>query len=110
MVMSSKVSSPPYTKIKIGSYTGNGTDNRNINIGLNLAAKKNVVIVILPADNGGVCSIRPEMGQGDLTKRFSGESEFDDHIQGLTATGFQIGSANYVNYSAELFRYIVFYK
>ena len=91
-----------------GTYTGNGVDNRNINIGVNLAAKSNVTVMIKRTDNiGGV--FRIEYAQGDLCSYFDATADRADMIQSFTATGFQIGARNEVNENTYLYRYIVFW-
>lgn len=95
-------------KIKVGSYVGNGNNDRNIDIGINLAAKTNVHVWI--GGNGAwAVSERPELGQGDLTKNDAGPFAAD-LIQALTATGFQIGTQNRVNQNTFTYWYAVFYE
>jgi hypothetical protein len=89
--------------IKTGQYTGDGTDNRNIDIGVNLAAKTNVTIIIYRANLGQV-QFKWELGQGDETKPADGDEEIN-RIQALTSTGFQVGSDATVNASGFTYRY-----
>lgn len=99
---------PPRAMIKTGTYIGNAVDNRNIDIGVNLAAKNNVYIIINGASHQAVNRI--EYGQGDLTMYYVAVGDVANMIQGLTATGFEIGSDVVVNTNDELYRYIVHWE
>ena len=61
--------------IRTGTYTGNGVDNRNINIGVNLASKSNVYVIIKAASNSLNAVHRIEYGQGDLTMLFGATND-----------------------------------
>jgi len=96
------------TRHKSGTYTGNGADNRDIDIGVELNAKDNVWIMIqAQITHGGQHKI--DLGQGDLTQQFHTTGEYADRIQGLTATGFQLGTEITVNQDTMVYRYIVFW-
>jgi hypothetical protein len=100
---------PKRARIKTGNYTGSGIDNRDINIGINLAAKTNVWVVVKSYDNiDGIHRI--EYGQGDLTSWFVNSTDLVDAIQALTATGFQIGTSILTNSNGVLYHYIVFWE
>lgn len=111
--MGANISAPPFNKLRarilIGTYVGNGVDNRNLDIGINLAAKSNVYIII---KGGGsyetIC--RTEYGQGDLTMHITAISDSADMIQALTSTGFQLGTNVICNQNTITYRYIVFYE
>ena len=114
--MGAKITIPPTTdttradicKIITGSYTGDGNDNRTINIGINLAAKSNVCVMVKKRDNeSGV--FRIEYAQGDLGMYFVASTDIANLIQSFAATGFIIGSHTAVNHDTWTFRYIVFY-
>lgn len=95
-------------KIKTGTYVGDGSDDRNIDIGINLASKSNVYIII--KGSGLQPAIhRPEQGQGDLSLFFTGVVEQNDQIQAVTATGFQVGAGE-PNDSGVLYRYIAIWE
>jgi len=96
------------TVIRTGSYYGNGADNRNIDIGVNLIGMTNVFVIILSNVSGPVV-YRPELAQGDLSKR-CGSVFAADQIQALTSTGFQIGSSIYVNQDTYTYWYVVLYE
>jgi hypothetical protein len=94
--------------IKTGTYVGNGVDNRNIDIGVDLAAKDNVYVIINHPSNVAKKN-RIEYGQGDLTMDFGSGPDAANLIQAFTSTGFQIGSDNIVNEVDVTFRYIAFW-
>jgi hypothetical protein len=96
-------------RIKIGSYNGDGTDDRNINIGINLVSKTNVWVIVKQTGNVEAAH-RPEMGQGDLTCRFNNAADLADVIQALTTTGFQVGTNAEANTNGSVYRYIVLYE
>jgi len=100
------------TKIKVGFYDGDGNDDRNINIGVDLASKNNVVVIIkvLTAAVGYAAMFRVEMGQGENAYFFDAQHRMTDTIQALTSTGFQIGSGVSVNNAAYSYLYIVFWE
>src|SRR4030042_4174937 len=56
-------------KIRCGTYVGDGTDNRNIDIGFNLGSKSNVYILIKQASTLAACH-RIEYARGDLSMFF----------------------------------------
>jgi len=95
--------------IRTGTYQGDGLDDRDIDIGVDLAAKANVCIIIKGQDtNQGIWRI--EYGQGDLTMFFGTTTDGPDYIQGLTSTGFQVGAGVNANGNGITFRYAVFWQ
>lgn len=98
-----------HVMIKTGTYVGNGIDNRDIDIGVNLAAKSNVWVIV--KQNGGSAAKHHfEYGQGDLSMDFGAGTDLADVIQTFTATGFQVGVSSYVNTNTILYRYIAFWE
>ena len=109
--MANPVSSPTRrATIKTGTYTGNGADNRNIDIGVNLAAKSNVWVSVLANNNLWGKATRIEYGQGDFTMFFHPNADLVNEIQAFNATGFQVGSAQEVNSNSTIYRYIVIWQ
>jgi hypothetical protein len=108
--MAKPVSSPTRrAMIKTGSYTGNGFDARSINIGINLAAKSNVLVSV-KGNNSSSEVIRIEDG---LSGTKSMEIDFSlliAQITGLTATGFQVGTDGDVNANGTLYWYIAIWQ
>jgi hypothetical protein len=107
--MGARISNPTKrAMIKVGLYTGDGTDNRDIDIGINLSAKTNVTTTLY-RDSGNNVQFRWEVGQGDLTKGAT-NSEAANIIQSLTSTGFQIGSSADANAAGITYRYQVIWE
>jgi len=101
---------PPRAMIKTGAYTGNGADDRNIDIGINLAAKNNVYVIakVDAAGAGTEGRHRIEYGQGDVAMLFAAGTDEADFIQGFTATGFQVGIS--LNTDTQLYRWVAFWE
>jgi hypothetical protein len=91
-----------------GTYVGDGVDNRNINIGINLTAMTYKYVIIKSAANRGAMH-RIEYGQGDIAMGFNNITDLANSIQAFTATGFQVGTDVTVNNSGETYRYIAFW-
>jgi hypothetical protein len=89
-----------------GTYTGNGVDNRNINVGVDLAAKSNVTVTIKSTGDQAAV-FRIEYAQGDLTAYYIGGADAANKIQSFTATGFQVGTNTEVNINTTLYRYSI---
>lgn len=92
-----------------GTYTGVGGDNRDIDIGVNLAAKSNAYVIVKTnvAGAGRAAHHRVEHGQGDLSMTYEAGVDVADYIQSFTATGFQVGTL--MNENTLLYRYIAFW-
>ena len=93
---------------KTGTYTGNGADNRDINIGVNLAAKQNVTVFV-KAELGTATIWRTEYGQGDVSYFGDATADLADKIQSFTATRFQVGSTDHCNGAGQIIRYAAFW-
>lgn len=103
--MGAQISSPPSAKVKTGTYIGNGVDNRNIDIGVDLAGRSNVWVVI--KQPGAIEAIhRTEYGQGDVSFRFDVAIDKANCIQAFTSTGFLLGTDADVNTNGVTYRYI----
>ena len=96
-------------KIKTGTYVGNGVDNRNIDIGVDLASKSNAYVIIKKANTNAACH-RIEYAQGDLTMTYDASADAANLIQAFTATGFQVGTAATVNEDTFTYRYIAIWS
>ncbi len=91
-----------------GYYTGNGGDNRDIDIGVNLAGKRDVYVMIKMITNQNYAIFRTDWGQGDGSVIFATDAGVEaNEIQGFTATGFQVGSGIRVNQAAKVYAYHV---
>ena len=94
--------------MKTGTYTGDGSDNRSIDIGIDLTSKTYAFVLI----KGNIAQApvsRIEYGQGDLSMYMQASVDSANIIQSFTETGFQLGSASTVNTNAILYRYIAFW-
>ncbi len=86
--------------MKVGSYVGNGVDNRSITgVGF-----QPVWVVTLGAGNDSV--FRPGPLAGDASFTMTGTGSAANQIQALQADGFQVGSAAVVNASGTTYHYI----
>ena len=94
-------------RCKAGIYSGNGVDDRQIDIGVDLTAKTNVKVFVQATTRGWEPILRIETAQGDLSKRTTAAAEQANEIQALTATGFELGSGNYSNENTYGYRYYV---
>lgn len=95
--------------IKTGIYTGNGADNRTINIGIDLASKNNVYVII----KGNLTQSahhRIEHGQGDLTMGYGPDVDYANAIQGFKSTGFEVGGDLKCNGTDYVYSYIAIWE
>lgn len=97
------------TNIITGTYTGNGADNRNINIGIDLNSKANGYVIV-KSTYSDPAAHRTEYAQGDLTMSFINSADYANGIQTFNTTGFQVGSAVQTNRDTWLYRYIVLWS
>jgi len=95
--------------IKTGTYVGNGIDDRNIDIGIDLASK-NYKYLIIKCTGGEAAKHRIEYGQGDSSMDFGIASNAPNLIQAFTNTGFQVGGAGNVNVNLNTYQYIAFWE
>lgn len=100
---------PTRAMILTGTYLGNGVDDRNIDIGIDLAAKNHPYVIITP-NSGGRAMHRIEYGQGDSSMRYDNIGFLPNCIQAFTSTGFQIGDTAEVNSNGVTYAYIVFWQ
>lgn len=103
------ISTPPtknYARTKTGEYTGNNTDNRSIDVGVDLSSKNNVCIGIKANDTKEAVR-RIDTSQGDLTAWYNAQSDVANAIQSLNSTGFVLGTDERVNGDGVLYRYVV---
>lgn len=96
-------------RIITGTYTGNGADDRNIDIGIDLASKQ-YPYVIVKGDSTNFAKHRTEYAQGDQSMAYNNIADFANTIQSFTSTGFQVGSHAEVNFNANVYRYIAFWS
>lgn len=85
-----------------GTYVGDGTDDRSITVGFQPLA------VIVKNDGTGYCNIMTtDMNAISESKRFyNNAAALADRIQAIEANGFQVGTDNAVNNSADNYYWI----
>jgi len=94
--------------MKTGKYTGDGLDNRNIDIGVNLSAKTYVWVVI--KWSGVSKAVHRSTSEGaDFALVFDAAGGSANTIQAFTATGFQVGTDATVNTNGNNYRYMAFW-
>src|SRR5574343_869283 len=88
-----------------GSYTGNGSDNRDITISPACQPK---VVIVKRSDNQSTDSVmRIDSMSGDNTSQISSSAAFAaNHIQAINSNGFQVGTAATVNSNTVVYRYV----
>jgi hypothetical protein len=87
--------------IKVGTYTGDGTDNRNIT---GVGFRPDVVLV--KGDNANVGVLRTSSQTGDDTLKCSAAASAADIIQALQTDGFQLGTDVTVNNVGDTYYYV----
>ena len=97
-------------RIKTGFYTGNGADDRSIDIGIDLASKNNVWVIIRNATTNPPGIHRTERGQGDISDYFQSDTSVANMVQSFTNTGFQVGSDPAVNQNASAIVFIAIWS
>ncbi|GEM_PF-3441130 len=92
--------------IKVGTYTGNGADNRSI---IGVGFQPNAALV-RASSAGGYTNWRTSSWVDDLTPELDqlGGPPAADLVQALEADGFQIGASSNVNWNTKVYQYIVF--
>lgn len=84
--------------IETGTYTGNGSDNRNISLAT-LSGTPNVVMVMCATTTGALRMRTSDMGtdaSGNSSQRLD-TSLAANNIQSISSGSFQVGTANDVN-------------
>jgi len=94
-----------------GVYTGNGASEQEIDVGVDLASKTHVYIIIKALTTGAEegAMHRIEYGQGALTMVYTNTADSIYGIKNLSSVGFVLVNNGYANKSAVLYRYIVFW-
>lgn len=94
-------------EIKTGTYTGNGSDDRSIGIGLDLTTTgKNVFVMIkrVTAASSQAAVFRTDKHSSGVSSFLYANSDTVDLIQSFTATGFQVGTS--LNVNTKIYYYI----
>jgi hypothetical protein len=90
-------------KVKVGSYSGNATDNRSFT-GIGFQPE----YVIIKGDSNAIGVHRSAQVAGDTTLRFTSTSSIANSIQLLQPDGFQLGTDSTVNGSGTTYYYVAF--
>ena len=88
------------TYLSVGSYVGDGTDNRSIG---GIAFQP---VWVMTMGDGDESWFRPSTLAGDASYRVEGLDSFTNRIQAIEPNGFQIGSNVNVNELGTTFHYI----
>jgi hypothetical protein len=88
-------------KVNVGSYTGNGADNRNVT-GLGLGPS----FLWIKRDNARQGPWRSASVAGDRTQYWGATASAANRIQALLADGFQVGTDQDVNQNNQAYYYI----
>jgi hypothetical protein len=93
--------------LKLGTYTGDGTDSRNIT-GVGFQPD---LVMIFPDDGTAKNPVYYQASMpADTSSRFTSATLVSNWIQSLLSDGFQIGSEIQVNANGSTFRYVAFKK
>jgi len=87
-------------ELKLGTYVGNGADNRSIT---GVGFQPDWVMTLGAGDDS---VFRPGTAAGDASFLFDGTSPLVDHIQALQADGFEVGTNPKVNEVGTTFHYV----
>jgi hypothetical protein len=88
---------------KAGTYTGNGSDNRDITgVGFQPG------FVMTKAETNRAACWRGEGHSGDDASLFTGTANGSDRIQGFGVDGFQVGTSLYANENGVTYHYVAF--
>jgi len=92
-----------------GSYTGNGDDDRNINVGIDCTSATYKYMVI---KKEGLTVAIHKFGHetGDLTDLYTASNQQANLVKAWTSTGFQVGSSNYSNQNGVIYNYVIWYQ
>lgn len=91
-----------------GTYVGDGNDDRVINIGVDLAAMDDAVVMVFGSAKEK--RLRIETGAGDVTDGFDNIGPGSNMIQSFTAVGFVLGTNLTVNGLGVAFRWIAYWS
>jgi hypothetical protein len=91
--------------VDVGSYAGDGTDNRNI---AGVGFQPEWVVVKNTAGDGVVQHFDSQGPASDSSSFFTGNSAGTNRIQALQPDGFQVGADNDVNNATRLYTFMAF--
>ena len=87
-----------FGELAVGSYTGNGVDNRTIDISdTSNSSDFQPAFVIVMSAAGNLTVHRSSAMPGDMSLEFNFSDPLSDPIQALQSNGFQVGTNQHVN-------------
>lgn len=91
--------------MKNGVYEGNGVDDREVDIGVNLAGKSYVWVIVKSIYNyHGLHRI--EVAQGGYSNYFTADQQTTAGIKSFTDKGFTVGSTHIINLNGWVYHYV----
>jgi len=100
---------PVGINMKVGSFEGNGSDNRYIDIGLDLDSMSYVFLILKNVDSATEMTFR-DSGMSSDNSYTTGIAMTSNMIQAFSSSGFQVGTSDRVNKNGATIEYIVFYQ
>lgn len=108
-MVETEIAAKPYMQMKTGTYTGNGVDNRNIDIGVDLSSATYKWLVV-DANNAARYAMNKFGHQTtDISNFFTDGNSIVNGMQAWTATGFEVGTSPWVNTIGFTYNYAVFW-
>jgi len=95
-----------YMKMLHGIYTGDGLDNKEINIGINLAGMSYVYVMVKKSGAYGA-NFKIKSHPADTSSDFGATGDSITKIKNFTANGFTVGTSGDVNTSGATYYYVV---
>jgi len=91
-----------------GSYTGDGIDDRDIDVGVDLSTKTFIHIMIKGDVGGASAEYVTGVAIGSSIRSYG--DVIVNAIQDINSTGFEIGTVGEVNTNTETYYYVVYYQ
>ena len=91
--------------MRFGTYTGNGVDSRDIDIGAPAFQPDFVLVTRFTGTTGGCCFRTSDIA-GDKTASSIDNNDYANGIQALKSTGFQVGTGSDVNGNGVEYAYV----
>lgn len=99
--------------IKVGTYTGDGVDDREVDIGLNLSAMTYAYVTVKNITNASEAAVHRtnnQTGDQSWVMHAGTFAVYTNFIQSFSTNGFKVGTANTVNDNGDTYQYVVFYQ
>jgi len=109
--MGATITAPPNrAMMKCDTYEGNGADDRDIDIGVDLASKSFAAVFVKARSIAELGVWHTSSLVGDLSLYMTDLAGLGDRIQTLTATGFQVGVNDEVNKDLNEYEYLAIWQ